>query len=125
MAEPLSVPDGWPFLTGWEITAAQNVVRWIDERLPADWQRHHDADGLWRWTRDDPYGWTAGVTVNARPDRFLVPVNGWPDPCGPTILSYARHGGPVWSVTLPHMTCGSEIRAAIDALVPHPEVAGG
>ena len=123
MADP---PDlAWAELDGWAATAAASLVRLIDERLPADWERRRDADGLWRWTRDDPDEWTTGVTVNARADRILAPEHGWPDPCGPTILSYARHGGPVWSVTLPHLTCGQEIRAALTALVPHPDVPRG
>lgn len=123
MADPGATRDceegGWPRLDGWEATAAAIVVRMIDEQVPADWTRHHDADGIWRWERYDEHDdWTAGVVVNARDDRVLAPVHGWPDPVGPTVMSYERIGGPIWSVTLPHVTDGQQIRAALDALVP-------
>lgn len=103
-------------LTGWEATAAADLVRLIEARLPDVWIRHEDTPGQWTWELDDEDNtghWV--VVVNGLPDRILVPVHGWPAKVGPTVLAGTWHDTFV-SVTLPNMTDRSDLRNALRVL---------
>lgn len=107
--------DRWD-LTGWEATAAADLVRLIEARLPEEWTPFQDGPGMWpRWELIDGDVGRLIVAVNGREDRVLVPVHAWPAKVGPTVMA-ARWGDQFVSVTLPAMSDRSDMRGALDIL---------
>lgn len=97
-------------LTGYEVTAAAELVRFVDERLTG-WERSERGPGLWVW-RTEVDDWRPVVAVNALPDRILVPTHLWAKQVGPTLLA-GTEGGAFASATLSHMSDLSEMRQAL------------
>jgi hypothetical protein len=94
----------------WAGSAAWTCVRMVDARLPAEWRRHNDGPGMWRWQLDgEP---SLVVAVNGRDDRVLVPAHGWPAKVGPTVLA-GRLNDTIASVTLPNISDYSDARGAL------------
>jgi hypothetical protein len=112
-------PQGEPFdFTGYEAAAGRDLVDQVDAELDGRWRRIHDGPGMWSWTLaavDDDDRQTLWITVNARPDRVLVPAHGWPDRMGPTILA-GRMCGPLVSVTLPSLSDRTERQHALTVI---------
>jgi hypothetical protein len=108
-------PLDWAQLDGWLGTAASGLVAEIDRQLSEDWLRILDASGMWRWmySRDDDH---YGVAVNARDDRVLVPMWGWPSKVGPTVMAWTVPTDGVTSVTLPNLTDNADVRRALALL---------
>jgi hypothetical protein len=97
---------------GYEASAASVLVRMISERLSADWVVHHDGPGMWRWQLDREGEPSLVVAINAREDRVLVPMHGWPAKVGPTVMA-GKVNDTFASVTLPNMSDYSDARGAL------------
>jgi len=110
----------------WAGTAASSLVREIDSRLPVEWTRHDDGPGMWRWQLEwDEDEAPLIVAVNAREDRALVPMHGWPGKVGPTVMVAAGLRDSVYSVTLPNVSDSSDLRRALSVLAEVVPALGG